>query len=135
MCDEFTREALAIEVAAVLPARHVMAVLARLFEVHGAPRLLRSDNGPEFVAMVLTRWLTTQGAGTVYIEPGSPWQNGVGESFNGKLRDECLNAEVFLGLADARVHIEGWCRAYNEERPHSSLGYLTPHGFKQAGAF
>jgi putative transposase len=133
--DEFTREALAIEADTTLPARRVLAVLARLFQQHGAPRFLRSDNGPEFLAKVLTTWLAAQGASTVYIEPGSPWQNGFGESFNGKFRDECLNAEVFLGVAEAKVRIEGWRRQYNEERPHSSLGYWTPHEFKQAVGF
>lgn len=130
--DEFTREALTIDVASSLPARRVQTVLAALFGQHGAPQFLRSDNGPEVVAKVLTQWLATQGAATLYIEPGSPWQNGIGESFNGKLRDECLNMEVFLNVRDAQVQIECWRRMYNAERPHSSLGYRTPLEFKQA---
>ena len=133
--DEFTREALAIEVATVLPSRHVKAILSRLFHQHGAPQFLRSDNGPEFLATLLQTWLTEQGTRTVYIEPGCPWQNGKGESFNGRFRDECLNAEVFLNVVEAKVRIERWRHEYNTERPHSSLGYQTPYEFKQAAGF
>jgi putative transposase len=133
--DEFTREALAIEVASALPSRVVKAVLNRLFHHHGAPQYLRSDNGPEFLAKLLRTWLTKQGTHTLYIEPGCPWQNGKGESVNGRLRDECLNTEVFLNLAEAKVRIEHWRHQYNTERPHSSLGYRTPYEFKQAAGF
>ena len=133
--DEFTREALAIEVATVLPSRQVRAVLSRLFHQHGAPQFLRSDNGPAFLAKLLRIWLTEHGTHTVYIEPGCPWQNAKGESFNGRFRDECLNTEVFLNPAEAKVRIEHWRHQYNTERPHSSLGYLTPYEFKQAAGF
>jgi putative transposase len=130
--DEYTREALTIEVATSIPSRQVKAVLAQLFQKHGAPQFLRSDNGPEFLAKLLRTWVATYGVNTLYIDPGCPWQNGKGESFNGRLRDECLNTEVFLNLAEAKVRIEGWRRMYNTERPHSSLGYRTPYEFKQA---
>jgi putative transposase len=129
--DEFTRECLAIEVATSLPARRIVGVLARLFAAHGAPRFLRSDNGPEFVAHTIRDWLALHGATTLYIEPGRPWQNGYGESFNGTLRDECLNMHAFHSVAEARVQVEGFRRHYNEERPHSRLGYRTPAAFKQ----
>ncbi len=130
--DEYTREALTIEVATSIPSRQVTAVLAQLFQEHGAPQFLRSDNGPEFLAKLLRTWGATYGVNTLNIDPGCPWQNGKGESFNGRLRDECLNTEVFLNLAEANVRIEGWRRMYNTERPHSSLGYRTPYEFKQA---
>ncbi len=98
----------------------------------GAPAYLRSDNGPEFVAQAVQRWLQAQQVQTVYIEPGSPWQNPYGESFNGRLRDECLNMEWFRNLHEARVIIGTWRRQYNEDRPHSSLGYQTPLQFRVA---
>ena len=97
----------------------------------GTPRFLRSDNGPEFIAEALKAWLAKEGAGTLYIEPGSPWQNGYAQSFNGKFRDECLKAQVFVSVAEARGVVEAYCRLYNEERPHSSLGYKTRFEFKQ----
>ena len=128
--DEFTREGLAIEVETRLPALQVIAVLQRLFEAHGAPAYVRSDNGPEFIATALKHWLAEQQTATFYIEPGCPWQNGFGESFNGKFRDECLNAEVFNTLAEAKVVIENWRGHFNTERPHSSLNYQTPAEFK-----
>jgi putative transposase len=130
--DEFTRESLAVEVATRLRAQGVLAVLERLIAQRGAPMALRSDNGPEFVAKVVQRWLGTQQVQTVYIVPGSPWQNAYGESFNGRLRDECLNLEWFNNLAEARVVIDRWRRQYNEDRPHSSLGYQTPRAFRLA---
>jgi len=130
--DEFTREALNITVATSLRSRQVKAVLAQLFQEHGAPQFLRSDNGPEFLAKLLRTWLATHRTNTLYIDPGCPWQNGKGESFNGRLRDECLNTEVFLSVAEAKIRIERWRRMYNTERPHSSLGYRTPYEFKQA---
>lgn len=129
LVDEFTRESLAIEVATSLTAHAVQHVLRAVFVRAGAPQYLRSDNGPEFIAVALQDWLKQQGLQTIHIEPGMPWQNGVGESFNGKFRDECLNMQWFRSLADAKVHIEGWRRHYNTERPHSSLGYQTPHAF------
>jgi putative transposase len=128
--DEFTRECLAIETATSLPARAVIAVLQRVFAEHGAPEFIRSDNGPEFIAKIIKRWLATAGTQTMYIEPGSPWQNPYVESFHGKFRDECLNMETFANLAEAKVVNEAWRREYNNERPHSSLGYLTPLEFK-----
>jgi len=128
--DEFTREGLAIETESRLPASKVIAVLERLFEAHGAPKYLRSDNGPEFIAKVLKKWLAEKKTETFYIEPGCPWQNGFGESFNGKFRDECLNVEIFNNLMEAKVVNESYRRHFNTERPHSSLGYQTPLEFK-----
>jgi putative transposase len=107
--DEFTRECLAIEVASAMPAAHVIAVLERLFAAHGAPSYLRSDNGPEFVAQAIQRWLALHPATTLYIDPGCPWQNGFGERFNGSLRDECLNMQAFASVAEARIQIERFC--------------------------
>ena len=111
--DEFTRECLSIEVATSLPASKVLGVLSGLFCAQGAPRLLRRVDGPVFIAVVLKDWLAKQGTGTLYIEPGSAWQNGQGESFNGKFRDECLNAEVFVSVAEARVRVEAYRRHYS----------------------
>lgn len=124
--DEFHRESLAIQVEGRLPSKKVLEVLKSLFELHGAPEFIRSDNGPEFVAKAVGEWIRRNGSQTYFIEPGSPWQNGYAESFHGKLRDECLNMEVFRNLEEAKVVIEAWRRRYNQERPHSSLGYLTP---------
>lgn len=130
--DEFTRESVAVEVATRLRARDVMVVLDRLVRQRGAPVALRSDNGPECVAQAVHRWLGARQVQTAYIAPGSPWQNGYGESFNGRLRDECLKLEWFQRLAEAHVVIEAWRRHYNEDRPHSSLGYQTPRAFRLA---
>jgi transposase InsO family protein len=129
--DDFTRECLAIEVATSLTSLKVIGVLTRLFVEHGAPRFLRSDNGPEFIATSLKAWLTQNGAQTFYIDPGSPWQNGFRESFHSRFRDEFLFGMLFASVAEARVLCEGFRREYNEERPHQSLGYLTPSEFKQ----
>jgi putative transposase len=129
--DDFTRECLAIEVATSLPSAKVLSVLARLFTAHGAPEYLRSDNGPEFIAHPLKAWLAGRQARTYYIDPGSPWQNGFRESFHGRFRDEFLYGTLFAGIAEARVLSESFRREYNEERPHQSLGYLTPLEFKQ----
>jgi putative transposase len=128
--DEFTRECLAIDVAGSIRSARVIEVIARLVSVHGAPRYLRSDNGPEFVATAMLRWLQTAQIETAFIDPGKPWQNGTDESFNGKLRDECLTIEWFRNRLEAQVGIERWRRHYNEERPHMSLGDLTPVEFK-----
>lgn len=128
--DEFTRECLAIEVAGSFNAREVIGVLEVLIAQHGAPQFLRSDNGPEFIAQALQQWLGHKGIGTFYIEPGSPWQNAYGESFNGKFRDECLNLELFLNRDRAHQIIETFRQHYNTERPHSSLEYKTPAEFK-----
>jgi putative transposase len=120
---------LAIEVDGRIRSGRVIEVLSRLVSERGAPLYLRSDNGPEFVARALLKWIIDQGIETALIDPGKPWQNGVGESFNGKFRDECLSLEWFLSRAQAKVVIEAWRRHYNEVRPHSSLGYLTPAEF------
>ena len=130
--DEFTRESLAIEVATTIRARGVLAKLEQLVAQRGAPVYLRSDTGPEFVAQAVQRWLQGQAVQTVYIEPGSPWQNAYAESFNGRLRDECLNMEWFRNVHEARVVIGAWRRQYNEDRPHSSLEYHTPVAFRLA---
>ncbi|MBK6779756.1 MAG: IS3 family transposase [Gemmatimonadetes bacterium] len=124
--DEWTRECLAIRVARRLRAPHVLEVFADLMEVHGVPAHLRSDNGPEMVATILRTWLGRVEAGTLYITPGSPWENGYCESFNGKLRDELLNREVFATLHEAQVLVEQWRVHYNRVRPHSALGYRPP---------
>src|SRR5712671_2518930 len=128
--DEFTRECLAIDVAGGIRSGRVIEVLTQLVSVHGAPRHLRSDNGPEFVAGAILRWLHTAQIETALIDPGKPWQNGADESFNGKLRDEYLSLQWFRNRVDAKVGTEQWRRHYNEVRPHSSLGYLTPLEFK-----
>jgi len=122
-------DAVAIEVDGQIGSGRVIQVLACLVAVRGAPKYLRSDNGPEFIARALLKWITAHGIGTALIDPGKPWQNGVGESFNGKFRDECLNLEWFRSRAEAKVVIEQWRRHYNEVRSHSSLGYLTPAEF------
>ena len=124
--DEFTRECLAIRVGRQLRAADVIDVLSDLFILRGVPGHVRSDNGPEFAATAVKGWITGVGARTAFIEPGSPWENGYVESFNGKLRDELLNAEVFNTLAEAKVLIEQWRRHYNTVRPHSSLNYRPP---------
>ena len=127
--DEFTKEGLAIDVDARIRSARVIEVLSRLVSDRGAPTFLRSDNGPEFVSRALLGWIGEQGIRAAPIDPGKPWQNGVGESFNGKLRDECLSLEWFRSRAEAKVVIERWRRHYNDVRPHSSLGYLTPAEF------
>lgn len=129
--DEYSRDCLAIDVAGSIRSGRVIEVLARLISVHGAPQYLRSDHGPEFVATALLRWLGKADIETALIEPGKPWQNGLGESFNGKFRDECLSLEWFRNRTDAKIVIESWRRHYNEVRPHSSLGNLTPAEFKR----
>lgn len=124
--DEYTRECLAIEVARKLSSQEVLAVLAELCVRRGPPAYIRSDNGPEFVARAVRRWLGRIGVQTLFIEPGSPWENGYIESFNGRLRDEHLNLERFDTLLEAQVLIEMWRNEYNQSRPHSSLGYRSP---------
>ncbi len=128
--DEFTRMCLKIEVSASIKAKSVITILEALFSKYGTPQFVRSDNGPEFIAKALRTWLKENGSQTIYIDPGSPWQNAFGESFNGKLRDECLSMNVFYTWGEARVLIEGYRRFYNSERPHSSLSYLTPLEFR-----
>ena len=129
VADEFTKEGLAIEVDGRIRSGRVIEVLSRLVSERGAPKHLRSDNGPEFVSRALLKWIVDQGIDTALIEPGKPWQNGVNESFNGKFRDECLSLEWFRSRAEAKIVIENWRRHYNTVRPHSSLDYQTPAEF------
>ena len=129
--DEFTRECLAIDVAGGIRSGRVIEVLSQLVSVHGTPRYLRSDNGPEFVATAILRWLDAAHIETAFIDPGKPWQNGTDESFNGKFQNECLRLERFRNRVEAKVGIEQWRRHYNEERPHMSLGDQTPAEFKR----
>jgi transposase InsO family protein len=124
--DEYTRECLAIVVNRKMQSTDVMETLAELFVRKGTPEHIRSDNGPEFCAAAVREWLARLGVGPLFIEPGSPWENGYCESFNGRLRDELLNGEVFYTLQEARILIEEWRREYNEIRPHGSLGYRPP---------
>jgi len=124
--DEYTRESLAIAVGYRMTAEAVMLVLLKAFETSGWPEYLRSDNGPEFVAERLQQWLRERGVRTHYIDPASPWQNAYGESFNEKLRTECLSLEAFFDVPRAQEIVEAWRVRYNLERPHSSLGYRTP---------
>ena len=124
--DEYSRECLALKVARKLKSVDVFETLADLFIIKGIPDYIRSDNGPEFTAVMLREWLTRIGSKTLFIEPGSPWENGFNESFNGKLRDELLNGEIFYTLKEAKVLIEEWRKTYNTIRPHSSLKYRPP---------
>ena len=124
--DEYTRECLAIEVNRRLNSTDVLEVLSQLFLERGAPQYIRSDNGPEFIARRVRWWLKRQGVETLFIEPGSPWENGYIESFNGRLRDELLNGEIFDTLYEAKVLVERWRWEYNTIRPHGSLGYKPP---------
>ena len=124
--DEFTRECLAIDVARSLKSDDVLERLAWLMATRGVPGHIRSDNGAEFTAKAVRSWLKRVGVKTLYIEPGSPWENGYIESFNGKLRDELLSGEIFTSLLEAKVLIERWRVHYNTARPHSSLGYRPP---------
>jgi len=129
--DEYTRESLAIEVDGSIRSGRVIEVLSQLITVRGAPRVLRSDNGPEFVSRALLRWAAGQDLDMALIDPGKPWQNGTTESFNGKFRDECLSMEWFRNRTEAKTVIEEWRQHYNEVRPHSSLGNQTPDAFRQ----
>jgi putative transposase len=124
--DEYTRECLAILVERRITSEDVINQLYTLFLVRGVPEHIRSDNGPEFTAKAIRKWLAQVGVKTLFIEPGSPWENGYIESFNGKLRDELLNREIFTTLIEAKVLISDWRKEYNQVRPHSSLGYRPP---------
>ena len=124
--DEFTHESLAIRVERKLKSSDVIDVLSDLFILRGVPGHIRSDNGPEFVAKAVRKWIETAGSKTAYIMPGSPWENGFIESFNARLRDELLDGEIFYSLAEAKIIIESWRRHYNTVRPHGSLGYKPP---------
>jgi transposase InsO family protein len=127
--DEFTRESHAIRVERSITSQQVIDTLEWLFMLHGTPKYIRSDNGPEFIAQALRTWLDERGTETVYIEPGRPWQNPYIESFHDKLRDECLNMELFTDGHQAQQVAEHWRKEYNEQRPHSSLNYMTPADF------
>ena len=126
LIDEYSRECLAIDVERSLKSFQVLERLGDLFVERGTPDYTRSDNGPEFTAHLIREWLQRLGVQTLFIEPGSPWENGYVESFNGKFRDECLNGELFYTLGEAKILIEGWRSEYNTIRPHSSLGYRPP---------
>jgi putative transposase len=131
LMDEFTREGLAIRVGRFFKSGQVKEVLAEVSLKRGFPKFMRSDNGSEFIAGIIKDFLAENNTKAAYIEPGSPWQNGKGESFNGKFRDECLGMEIFGNWREAEVIAEQWRNFYNSERPHSSLGYQTPEEFKQ----
>ena len=124
--DEFTRESLGTVVRRKFTSLDVIEVLSELFITRGLPKHIRSDNGPEFTSRAIRQWLTNLEVGPLFIEPGSPWENGYNESFNGKLRDELLNGEIFYTLEEAKIMIERWRVHYNTIRPHTSLGYRPP---------
>ena len=126
LIDEYTRECLALKVARKLNSQDVLEQLGYLFIYRGLPGFIRSDNGPEFTAKAVRNWLEQLGVQTLFIEPGSPWENGYNESFNGKLRDELLKGEIFITLLEPKVLIENRRKEYNQFRPHSSLGYRPP---------
>ena len=130
--EEWSRECLSLKVGRSLKGEDVKEELGLLVEQYGVPGHLRSDNGSEFISNVLKEWLAEQGIKTLYIDPGSPWQNGHVESFNGSLRDECLNRELILSVAEARVLSADYRRHYNHERPHGGIGYLTPAAMRAA---
>ena len=130
--DEYTRECLTIEVQRSFTAEEVVATLQYLFELRGTPKYIRSDNGPEFIAKAVREWLARSAVKTLYIEPGSPWENAYSESFNSRLRDECLDRELFESLPEARVIVEDYRLDYNHRRPHSALEYRTPAAFAAA---
>ena len=127
--DEFTRECLALDVARHFKGKDVVEVLRYLFAVRGCPEFIRSDNGPEFVSKAVQKWLEVSGVDTLYVAPGSPWENGYVESFNSRLRDEFLNRELFLHIDELRYVADRWRMDYNHYRPHSSLDYMAPAAF------
>ena len=131
--DEYTRQCHGLRVATSIPSCQVQDFLEELFEEHGAPRHIRCDNGPELVAHELRAWLERRGVEPLYIAPGSPWENGYGESFIGRFRDEILDRELFTSLLEAQVVTEDWRVEYNEDRPHGALGYATPTEFAATG--
>ena len=130
LIDEYTRECLAVEVGVSIKSERVRQILRRVCSEKGKPKQIRSDNGSEFIGTAVNDWLAENDIKPLFIEPGKPWQNGKCESFNGKLRDECLSREWFSSVKEAQIVIEQWRCFYNQERPHSSLGYLTPLEFK-----
>jgi putative transposase len=127
--DEYSRECLALEVERSITAAEVVKTLNRLFAERGEPAYIRSDNGPEFIAKAIKRWLASSGVETLYIEPGAPWENAYSETFISRLRDELLNREVFANLKEAKMLAEDYRSHYNYYRPHGALGYLTPMEF------
>ena len=127
--DEYTRRGLWIECARHLTSHDVVRVLEQLVELHGVPSVIKSDNGPEFVAQKVQEWIEARGIGARFIDPGSPWQNGHNESFNGVFRDGCLDRWLFESVREAREATEHWLHEYNEERPHGALAGLTPRAF------
>lgn len=133
LIDEFTRECLAMHIAWSIRAVDVITVIEGAIERYGAPEHIRSDNGPEFIAYAIQDWLRENEIKAIYIQPGAPWENGHIESFHDKLRDECLNREIFGSLLEAKIVIESWRVEYNTERPHSSLGNKTPEEFSARG--
>ena len=132
--DEYTRECLALEVDRGMTSEDVLDVLRDLFVIRGVPKHIRSDNGPEFIAQAIRQFLSAAGVGTLYIEPGSPWQNGYAESFHSRLRSELLDAEIFENVRQAQALAAAWQSDYNHYRPHSSLDYQTPAEFAAACA-
>ena len=124
--DEYSRECLALEVERSITSEEVVKTLDRLFAERGAPRFIRSDNGPEFIAQAVKRWLAASGVETLYIEPGAPWENAYSETFISRMRDELLDREEFANLTEAKVLVEEYRDHYNHHRPHGALGYLTP---------
>jgi putative transposase len=134
LLDEHTRQCLAVHAGWSIPALDAITVIEAAITRYGAPEHLRSDNGPEFIAYAIQDWLKERKIKTLYIRPGSPWENGHIESFHDKLRDECLNRELFGTLAEARVIVESWRVEYNQHRPHSSLGYQTPEEFARGAS-
>jgi len=127
--DEYGRECLALEIERSITAQDVVGILDRLFAERGEPAYIRSDNGPEFIAKAIKRWLAASGVETLYIEPGAPWENAHSETFISRLRDELLNREVFANLKEAQVLAGDYREHYNHSRPHGALGYLTPAEF------
>jgi transposase InsO family protein len=132
--DEYTRECLTLKVDRSITSEDVIDTLSELFAMRGVPRCIRSDNGPEFIAQAIRRWLAQVKVQTLYVEPGSPWENGYAESFHSRVRDEFLALEIFESLAAARLLTAAWREDYNHHRPHGSLGYQTPAQFAAACA-
>jgi transposase InsO family protein len=132
--DEHTRLCLSIKSGRSITSEDAIDTLAELFAMHGVPKRIRCDNGPEFISIAIKEWLAKLGVNVLYIEPGSPWQNGLCESFNSKLRDEYLHQTVLLSESDARIKARAWREDFNNQRPHSSLGYLTPSEFARRSA-
>ena len=130
--DEFTRRSLVIEVRRHITGNDVVKILKRMVEVHGAPEHIRCDNGPEFVSRAVKDWLSSSQIGALYIAPGSPWENGYAESYHARMRDEVLNREDFGTLLQAQGLLELWRQEYNNDRPHGSLGYMTPAAFAES---